>query len=110
VAELLTSFAVGNKPGPKKIKKATYPKIPKKKIQSVILNRWQPPPSFILTLGAYIHELQSVEEHSANVMQGILQTLKPEIKRTDQLRSVFSTSTRFNFVLAKMRQRTRLHK
>ncbi|WP_188396619.1 hypothetical protein [Sporomusa sp. GT1] len=81
MAELLTSFAVGNKPSPKRIKKPTCPKIPKKKIQSVILNRWQPPPSFILVIGAYIHELQSTEKHSANVMQGILQTLKPEIKK-----------------------------
>jgi integrase len=32
------------------------------------------------TLKTYIHEVQSAEEHSANVMQGILQTLKPVIK------------------------------
>lgn len=33
------------------------------------------------TLKIYIHELQSAEEHSAEVMQGILQTLKPEQKK-----------------------------
>jgi integrase len=33
------------------------------------------------TMKTYIHELQSAEQHSAQVMQGILNSLKPEIKK-----------------------------
>jgi integrase len=33
------------------------------------------------TMKTYIHELQSAEQHSAHVMQSILNSLKPEMKK-----------------------------